>query len=46
VHTTCAFNVEIMKMAQGHLNKKFYMKKFSVNLPIIEREMQIFTVEN
>jgi hypothetical protein len=27
VHTTRKFNEKIMKIAQGHLNKKFHMKK-------------------
>jgi hypothetical protein len=35
-----------MKTAQGHLHKKSHMKKSSMNLPVIEREMQIFKVEN
>jgi hypothetical protein len=33
-----------MKIAQGNLNKKSYMKKLSMNLLIINREKQIFKV--
>jgi hypothetical protein len=42
VPTTCEFNDEIMKI--GYLNKKFQVKKLSMNLPVIKREKQIFKV--
>jgi hypothetical protein len=35
----CEFNDEIMKI--GHLNKKFHMKKLSMNLLFVNREKQI-----
>jgi hypothetical protein len=46
VHTSCEFNDEIMKIAQGHLNKKFHMKKLLMNMLVIKREKQIFKVLN
>jgi hypothetical protein len=33
-----------MKIAQGHLNKKFHIKKLLMNLLVIKRELQIFNV--
>jgi hypothetical protein len=36
VHITNEFKDEIVKIAQGHLNKIFHMKKLSMNLPVIE----------
>jgi hypothetical protein len=33
-----------MKIAQEHINKKFHMKKLSMNLLVIKREKQIFKV--
>jgi hypothetical protein len=44
VQTTFEFNDEIMKITQGHLNKKLHMKKLSINLLVIKREKQIFNV--
>jgi hypothetical protein len=38
----CDFNDEIMKIVQGHLNKKFRTKKLSMNLPVTKQEKQIF----
>jgi hypothetical protein len=38
VHTTCELNDEIMKIAQGHLNKKIHMKELPMNLPARKTE--------
>jgi hypothetical protein len=42
IYTTCEFIYEIMKIER--LNKKFHMKKLSMNLSVIKREKQIFKV--
>jgi hypothetical protein len=44
VHASREFNDEIMKIAQGRLNKKFRMKKSSMNSLVLEREKQMFKV--
>jgi hypothetical protein len=40
-HTTCKFNNEITKTAQGNSHRKF-MKKLLINSPVLERKKQIF----
>jgi hypothetical protein len=44
LHTAYEFNDEIMKIAQGHLNKKFQVRKLSTDLLFVKRELQIFKV--
>jgi hypothetical protein len=40
LHTTCECNDKIMKIAPGHLSKKFHTKKLSMNTLIMNREKQ------
>jgi hypothetical protein len=47
VDVVCLYTFRVnlmMKIAQGHLNKKFRMKKLLTNLPVVKGEKQMFKV--